>query len=140
MRKPTICIGENKGVHQLVSNCEADQSLCFRYMDSTIPLLSKFINIKPLTIFCDCTVRFVSALSEPKLLVFSRTGSIIILSESQIQASKITQMSKCDGLIGKSWLIILVSTLYRHDLLIRDHCKHSISQSVIPLLYTEKKL
>ena len=41
MRKTTICICENKGTDQLCSNCEADQCLCFRYMDSTIPLLSK---------------------------------------------------------------------------------------------------
>ena len=40
MRKPTICIGENKGADQLRSNCEADQHLCFYYTDSTIPLLS----------------------------------------------------------------------------------------------------
>ena len=39
MGKPTICIGENKGADQLRSNCEADQRLCFRYSDSTIPLL-----------------------------------------------------------------------------------------------------
>ena len=26
---------------QLRGNCEADQRLCFRYMDSTIPLLPK---------------------------------------------------------------------------------------------------
>ena len=44
MGKPTICIGENKGADQLRSNCEADQRLCFRYMDSTIPLLSKSKN------------------------------------------------------------------------------------------------
>ena len=37
MRKPTICICENKGA----GNCEADQRHCFRYMDSTTPLLSK---------------------------------------------------------------------------------------------------
>ena len=41
MGKPTICIGENKGADQLRSNCEADQRLCFRYLDSTIPLLLK---------------------------------------------------------------------------------------------------
>ena len=39
MGKPTICTGENKGADQLRSNCEADQRLCFRYMDSTFPLL-----------------------------------------------------------------------------------------------------
>ena len=37
MRKPTICMCENKGADQLHSNCEADQRLCFRYMDSKIP-------------------------------------------------------------------------------------------------------
>ena len=37
--KPTICIGENKGADQLCSNCEADQRLCFRFSDGTIPFL-----------------------------------------------------------------------------------------------------
>ena len=41
MGKPTNYIGENKGTDQLRSNCEADQSLCFRFTDSKIPLLSK---------------------------------------------------------------------------------------------------
>ena len=41
MRKPTFCICENKGADQLCSNCTADQHLCFRYIDSTIPLLPK---------------------------------------------------------------------------------------------------
>ena len=35
MRKTTICIGENKAADQLRGNREADQRLCFRYMDST---------------------------------------------------------------------------------------------------------
>ena len=39
MRKPTVCICENKGTDELCSNCEADRCLCFRYKDSTIPLL-----------------------------------------------------------------------------------------------------
>ena len=39
--KPTICIGENKDADQLRGNHEADQRLCFRYSDSTIPLLLK---------------------------------------------------------------------------------------------------
>ena len=62
MGKRTICIGENKGADQLRGNREADrgnreadrgnreadrgnreadQRLCFRYSDSTIPLLLK---------------------------------------------------------------------------------------------------
>ena len=39
MRKPTICISENKDADQLRGNREADQRLCFRYTDSTLPLL-----------------------------------------------------------------------------------------------------
>ena len=35
-----IC--ENKDPDQLPGNREADQRLCFRYKDSTIPLLPKF--------------------------------------------------------------------------------------------------
>ena len=41
MGKPTICIGENKDADQLRGNREADRRLCFRYSDSTIPLLLK---------------------------------------------------------------------------------------------------
>ena len=40
-RKPDFCLCENKDADELRSNCEADQHLCFRYTDSTIPLLSK---------------------------------------------------------------------------------------------------
>ena len=42
MRKPTICICENKDADQLRGNREADQRLCFRYLDSTIHLLPKY--------------------------------------------------------------------------------------------------
>ena len=41
MRKPTICICENKDADQLCSNCTADQCLCFRHTDSKIPLILK---------------------------------------------------------------------------------------------------
>ena len=41
MRKPDFCICENKATDQLRGNREADQRLCFRYVDSAIPLLSK---------------------------------------------------------------------------------------------------
>ena len=41
MRKPAFYICENKDADQLRSNCAADQRLCFRYMDSVIPFLSK---------------------------------------------------------------------------------------------------
>ena len=57
MRKPTFCICENKVADQLRGNREADQRLCFRYIDSSILLLSKS---KLLAIFCSCTAWFVS--------------------------------------------------------------------------------
>ena len=41
VRKPAFCICKNKDVDQLRGNREADQRLCFRYIDSTIPLLPK---------------------------------------------------------------------------------------------------
>ena len=37
----TICKGKNKDADQLRGDREADQRLCFRYLDSTIPLLLK---------------------------------------------------------------------------------------------------
>ena len=39
MGKPTICICENKDTDQLRGNREADQRLCFRYLDGTVPPL-----------------------------------------------------------------------------------------------------
>ena len=41
MRKPAFCMCKNKAADQLRSNCTADQRLCFRNKDSTIPLLPK---------------------------------------------------------------------------------------------------
>ena len=39
VRKPDFCICKNKDADQLRGNREADQPLCFRYLDSTLPLL-----------------------------------------------------------------------------------------------------
>ena len=71
MRKPTFCICENKDADQLRGNREADQRLCFRYLDSTNPLLSKseIISIKPSFVAVQpglCRTR-----SETRMLVFS---------------------------------------------------------------------
>ena len=40
MRKPTFCICENKDGDQLRGNREADQRLCFRYIDKTTQLVT----------------------------------------------------------------------------------------------------
>ena len=41
MRKPAFCICENNDADQICGNREADQRLCFRYTNSTTPLLPK---------------------------------------------------------------------------------------------------
>ena len=41
MGKPAFCICENKDADQLRGYREADQRLCLRYTDSTIPILPK---------------------------------------------------------------------------------------------------
>ena len=42
MRKLAFCICENKDADQLRGDREADHRLCFRYTDSTSPLLPKY--------------------------------------------------------------------------------------------------
>ena len=66
MGKPDFRLCENKGADQLCNNCTADQRLCFRYMDSTIPLLllSELGNLKLLAFLYSCTGRFVLDLVE----------------------------------------------------------------------------
>ena len=55
--KTVFCICENKEADQLRGNREADQRLCFRYTDRTIPLLPKS-EISS----CGCSAWFVSDL------------------------------------------------------------------------------
>ena len=75
MGKPTICIGENKGADQLRGNREADQRLCFRYSDSTIPLLlkSKISSFEPASMTAQAGL--CQTCSETTLLVFPQGGS-----------------------------------------------------------------
>ena len=68
MGKPTICIGENKGA----GNREADQCLCFRYLESRIPPLlnSKISSFWPPSIAVQASM--CQTWSETTLLVFPR--------------------------------------------------------------------
>ena len=77
MRKPTICICENKDADQLRGNSEADQRLCFRYIDSTLPLLlkSKISSFQPDSVAAQTGL--CRTCSETTLLVFPRDGSIL---------------------------------------------------------------
>ena len=78
MGKPTICIGENKDADQLRGNREADQRLCFRYSDSTIPLLLKS-EISGFWLFSVLVqAGLCRTCSETTLLVFPRGGSNVL--------------------------------------------------------------
>ena len=72
---PTICICENTGADQLRSNCEADQRLCFRYSDSTLPLLLKYEISSIWLSSVLVQVGLCRTCSETTLLVFPRGGS-----------------------------------------------------------------
>ena len=79
MGKPTICIGENKGADQLRGNREADQRLCFRYSDSTIPLLLK----SEISSLCACAAGFVLDLFENHIVGFPTRRLIYYILSSQ---------------------------------------------------------
>ena len=70
MGKPTICIGKNKDADQLRGNREADQRLCFCYLDSTIPPLlnSKISSFQPASVAVQTGL--CRTCSETTLLVF----------------------------------------------------------------------
>ena len=77
MRKPGFCLCENKDADQLRGNCEAVQRHRFRYVDSTIPLLSKseISSLQPSSVVVQpglCQSR-----SETRMLVFSQRGSFM---------------------------------------------------------------
>ena len=71
MRKPTFPLCDYKDTDQLCGNREADQRLCFHYIDGKIPLLSKseISSLKPSSVAVEsglCRTR-----SETRMLVFS---------------------------------------------------------------------
>ena len=92
VREPAFCICENKDTDQLRSNREAGRRLCFRYIDRTIPLLSKSKNFEPLAIFCGFAAPFVSDLVKNPEDRFSR-------NEAHIAFIDVSVLLSC---IGKS--------------------------------------
>ena len=84
MRKPDFCVCKNKDADQLRSNCAADQHLCFRYTDSTIPLL-RYHNQKfqasshLLWLYSPVSV---GPGRKPRRPVFSQQGSYMLLQVS----------------------------------------------------------
>ena len=81
MRKPAFCISETKDANQLRGNREADQRLCFRYSDSTIPLLptSEFqVSSHLVWLYSLVCVRPGRKSLRP---VFSQRGSYFLISQ-----------------------------------------------------------
>ena len=68
---PLVCICENKDADQLRGNSEADQRLCFRQTDRTIPLLpkSEISSIYPSSVAVQPGLCWTG--SETRTLVFS---------------------------------------------------------------------
>ena len=90
MRKPGFCMCENKDADQLHSNCAADQRLCFRYTDSTIPLLpnSEISSLCPSSMTAQpglCRTR-----SETPKTGFLTMRLIFCLSAQQNQTNQVT--------------------------------------------------
>ena len=75
MRKPDSCICENKDADQLRGNREADQRLCFRFIDSTIPLLPncEISSLQPSSVAVQ--PGYVGPGRKPRIPVFSERGS-----------------------------------------------------------------
>ena len=88
MGKPTICIGENKDADPLRGDREADQRLCFRYSDSTIPLLlkSEISSFYLLSVLVQ--LGLCQTWSETTLLVFPRGGSFKDKELCQVASSR----------------------------------------------------
>ena len=112
--KTKIYICENKDADQLRSNCKADQRLCFHYTYNTIPLLlkSKVSSLQPASVLVQCSLCWTW--SEPKLLVFSRTGSYVFGSVKVEQSALFCLYSNCFCLslivcfVFKRWVFVAV--------------------------------
>ena len=102
MGKPAICIGENKDADQLRGYREADQRLCFRYTDSTLPLLLKSEISSFLLFSVTVQVGLCRTCSETTLLVFPRGGSF------HVAGSREQFMSGCFIANGPSYSVIFL--------------------------------
>ena len=77
MRKPIFCTCENKDADQLRGSREADQRLCFRNIDSAIPLVSKSVMSSLYPSSVATQPDFCRTRSETRTLVFSGRGSYL---------------------------------------------------------------
>ena len=100
MRKPTIRLCGNKDGDQLCSKCAADQRLCFRHTDSTIPILLKSKNHETSLLLRLYRPVCVGPGRSPKLF-FSSTGPNMVIS-SAVNLAYASQTLNDKVPIGKS--------------------------------------
>ena len=103
MRNLAFGICGNKSADQLRSNCAADQRLCFRYMDSTIPLLPKSEISSSSHLLWLYSPVCIGPSQKPRRPVFSQRGSNDILHQTCIVISiSLTNEPRCEktGLWG----------------------------------------
>ena len=81
---------ENKGADQLRSNCAADQHLCFRYIDNTIPLLpiSEISSLWPSSVIVQPA--WCQTWSKTLRQVLSSPGSYVIVFVLSCGGSNVT--------------------------------------------------
>ena len=108
MRKPTFCICENKDADQLRGNREADQHLCFRYIDSTIPLLykSEIWSLQPFSVAVQPGL--CRTWLETRMLVFSWHSALLIVwlphEKDSVTASKKSMLQVFIG-VSQMWKV-----------------------------------
>ena len=133
MRKLDFCTCENKDADQLCGNSEADQRLCFRYTDSTIPLLPKYD--KPLAILCGCTARFVLDLvGNPEDRFSHNEAHLIVLLHKTFPSDVLLNCSSTDQVpIYLKNCISLLTNDIKHNSK-RKHALHypALRNSAIP--------
>ena len=114
MRKPAFYICENKDADQLCGNRTTDQRLCFRYVDSTLPLLPK--SEMPYSIIVQpglCTTW-----SKTRRPVFSRRGSYVachclasfshcfLAAQRKLCQLQLARYSKCKQTISRKHILL----------------------------------
>ena len=94
-----FCICENKGANRLHGIRATDQGPCFRYIDSAIPLLQNCTKCNHVTIFCGCTVQFVSDLVRNPEDRFSQDAVPMVLGSMRVRTVS-PQTSRSSYILG----------------------------------------
>ena len=131
MRKPDFCVCENKGADQLYS-CTTNQHLCFRNLDSAIPLR----NFKILAYFWDYQSVCVGPGRKSVRPVFLHCGSITLTSIDFI----------CVGCSQSHWLSLDIpvcirwATSWENKIITYVKTKVQISCAVTVITYGKTKV